>query len=35
MADYFSQYLIGDFSQPVNIVEMDRDTEQAGTKRRS
>jgi dipeptidyl aminopeptidase/acylaminoacyl peptidase len=35
MADYFSQYLIGDFSQPVNIVEMDRDTVQAGTKSRS
>ncbi|MFL5811237.1 MAG: DPP IV N-terminal domain-containing protein [Flavisolibacter sp.] len=35
MADYFSQYLLGDFNQPVNIVEMDRDTEQVGTKRKA
>jgi len=34
MADYFSQYLLGDFNQPVNIVEMDRDVEQSGSKKR-
>jgi dipeptidyl-peptidase-4 len=27
MADYFSQYLLGDWDHPVNIVEMDRETE--------
>ncbi|MDB5111565.1 MAG: family peptidase [Mucilaginibacter sp.] len=32
-ADYFVQYLLGDFSQPVSIVEMDRETEQTGKKK--
>ncbi|GAB2691939.1 DPP IV N-terminal domain-containing protein [Mucilaginibacter koreensis] len=26
-ADYFVKYLLGDFSQPVDIIEIDRDTE--------
>ena len=30
MADYYSKWLIGDFSQPVDLVEMNRDTEQIG-----
>lgn len=34
MADYFSMHLLGDYSQPVNIVEMDREVEQAGNKRK-
>lgn len=35
MADYFSQYLLGDWNRPVNIVEMDRELEQTGPKKRS
>ena len=35
MADYFSQYLLGDTSQSVNMVEMDREVEQSGNKRRT
>jgi Dipeptidyl peptidase IV (DPP IV) N-terminal region./Prolyl oligopeptidase family. len=27
MADYFSQYLLGDWDQPVDIIEMDREVE--------
>ena len=27
MADYFSQYLLGDWDQPVDMVEMDREVE--------
>ena len=34
MADYFSQYLLGDFTQPVSIIEMDRETEQVGNKKK-
>ena len=33
MADYYSKWLIGDFSQPVDLVEMNRDTEQIGKKK--
>jgi hypothetical protein len=28
MGDYFSKWLLGDFSQPVDIMEMNRDTPQ-------
>ncbi|HEU4469559.1 MAG TPA: DPP IV N-terminal domain-containing protein [Flavisolibacter sp.] len=35
MADYFSQHLLGDHDQPVSIVEMDRETEQTGPRRRT
>ena len=34
MADYFSQYLLGDWEHPVDLVEMNRDTEQTGNKRK-
>ncbi len=34
MADFFSEHLLGDSERPVNIVEMDRETEQTGNKRR-
>jgi dipeptidyl-peptidase-4 len=34
MADYFSRYLLGDNSQPVDIQEMNRELEQTGPKRR-
>ncbi len=33
-ADFFSRYLLGDDSQTVNIVEMDREVEQSGSKRK-
>ena len=33
MADYFSQYLLGDWNQPVNIVEMDREVEQGNRRK--
>ena len=33
MADYYSKWLIGDFSQPVDLVEMNRDLEQSGKKK--
>ena len=33
-ADYFSEHLLGDNSQPVNMVEMDREMEQSGTKKK-
>jgi dipeptidyl-peptidase 4 len=32
-ADYFVQHLLGDYSQPVNIVEMDREIEMTGKKK--
>ena len=35
MADYFSEYLLGDRDHAVNITEMDRDMEQTGPKKRS
>jgi dipeptidyl-peptidase-4 len=34
MADYFSQYLLGDWDHPVDITEMNRETPQEGTKKR-
>ncbi len=34
LADYYSKWLIGDFSQPVDIIEMNREIEQGGNKRR-
>jgi dipeptidyl-peptidase-4 len=34
MADYFSEHLMGDNEKPVDIVEMNREVEQTGTKRR-
>ncbi|MBL7743650.1 MAG: DPP IV N-terminal domain-containing protein [Chitinophagaceae bacterium] len=34
LADYYAKWLIGDFSQPVDIMEMNRETEQSGNKRR-
>lgn len=33
MADWFSEYLLGDWKHPVDIVEMERETPQQGTKR--
>ena len=36
MADYFSQHLMGDNNLPdIDIVEMNREIEQTGPKRRS
>jgi dipeptidyl-peptidase-4 len=32
-ADYFVKWLLGDFSQPVDIVEMDRELEMTGKKK--
>jgi dipeptidyl aminopeptidase/acylaminoacyl peptidase len=34
LADYYSRWLLGDFSQPVDIVEMNREIEQSGSKKR-
>ena len=34
LADYYSKWLLGDFSQPVDIMEMNREIEQSGNKRR-
>jgi dipeptidyl aminopeptidase/acylaminoacyl peptidase len=34
LADYYSKWLIGDFSQPVDIVEMNREIEQTGNKKK-
>ncbi len=31
-ADYFCKWLLGDFSQPVDILELNREKEQSGTK---
>ena len=32
-ADYFVEHLLGDYSQPVNMVEMDREIEMTGKKK--
>jgi dipeptidyl aminopeptidase/acylaminoacyl peptidase len=34
MADYYSQWLLGDFSQPVDMMEMNREFEMTGDKKR-
>ncbi|MEO7310157.1 MAG: DPP IV N-terminal domain-containing protein [Chitinophagaceae bacterium] len=34
LSDYYSKWLLGDFSQPVDIIEMNRDMEQGGAKKR-
>jgi hypothetical protein len=34
LTDYYSKWLIGDFSQPVDIVEMNREIEQGGNKKK-
>lgn len=34
LGDYYSKYLLGDFSQPVDIMEMNREIEQTGNKAR-
>jgi len=34
VADYYSKWLLGDFSQPVDLQEMNRDVEQKGEKKR-
>jgi dipeptidyl aminopeptidase/acylaminoacyl peptidase len=34
MADYYSKWLLGDFSQPVDMLEMNRDMEMSGDKKR-
>lgn len=34
LADYYAKWLIGDFSQPVDMVEMIRDIEQSGNKKK-
>ncbi|MER3464857.1 MAG: S9 family peptidase [Chitinophagaceae bacterium] len=34
MADYFSEYLLGDRDHPVDMVEMNREVEQSGNKKR-
>ena len=34
MADYFSQHLLGDKGQPVDMVEMNREIAQEGNKQR-
>jgi dipeptidyl aminopeptidase/acylaminoacyl peptidase len=33
LADYFSKWLLGDFSQTVDIIEINRDIEQSGQKK--
>ena len=33
MGDYFSKYLIGDFSTSVDITEMNNEVEQVGNKK--
>ncbi|GAC1431460.1 MAG: hypothetical protein NVSMB7_07540 [Chitinophagaceae bacterium] len=33
LADYYSKWLLGDFSQPVDIVEMNREIEQTGSRK--
>ena len=35
LGDYYSKYLLGDFNQPVDIVEMNRDMEQGENKNRT
>ena len=34
MGDYYSKWLLGDFSQPVDMVEMNREIEQSGNKKK-
>jgi dipeptidyl aminopeptidase/acylaminoacyl peptidase len=34
LADYYSKWLLGDFLQPVDILEMNREIEQSGNKRK-
>jgi dipeptidyl aminopeptidase/acylaminoacyl peptidase len=34
MADYYSQWLLGDFSQPVDMMEMNREIEMTGDKKK-
>ncbi len=34
LVDYYSKWLLGDFSQPVDIIEMNKEIEQVGNKRR-
>ena len=34
LADYYSKWLLGDFSQPVDIIEMNREIEQNGPKKK-
>jgi hypothetical protein len=33
MGDYYSKWLLGDFSQPVDIVEMNKEVPQTGNKK--
>ena len=33
MGDYFCQWLLGDFSQPMDMMEMNKEVEQNGKKR--
>jgi dipeptidyl-peptidase 4 len=33
MGDYFSKWLLGDFSQPIDIIQMNREVQQTGNKR--
>jgi dipeptidyl aminopeptidase/acylaminoacyl peptidase len=33
LADYYAKWLLGDFSQPVDIMEMNREIEQSGKRR--
>jgi hypothetical protein len=33
MGDYFSKWLLGDFSQTVDITEMNKEIQQTGNKR--
>jgi hypothetical protein len=35
MADYFSEHLLGDTTKPVDMVEMNREVEQSGNKRKA
>ncbi len=34
LTDYYAKWLMGDFSQPVDIVEMNREIEQSGNKKK-
>ena len=34
LSDYYAKWLMGDFSQPVDIVEMNREIEQSGNKKK-
>jgi hypothetical protein len=35
MADYFSRYFLDDSDGPVDIIEMNREVEQTGSKRKA